>query len=164
MNGNDIVFVNDTPPENYTESGYLIVNVFTARGAIPIKDATVTVSYYSPSLPSPHAVLKTDKSGRTQKISLPTPPRELSLAPSSPSDPFPPSSTSPGDILQRPYALYNIEISREGFYSVVDIGVKIFAGITAIQNTDLVPRSEELPKAFYTDDKIYIDETGEYDL
>lgn len=171
MNGNDTVFVNDTPPENYTESGYLIVNAFTARGAIPIKDATVTVSYYSPSLPSPHAVLKTDKSGRTPKISLPTPPRELSLSPSPSSSPsrsqspsLPPSSTSPGDILQRPYALYNIEISKDGFYSVVDIGVKIFAGITAIQNTDLVPRSEELPKAFYTDDKIYIDETGDYDL
>ena len=156
MNGNDIVFVNDTPPKDYTENGYLIVNVYTARGAIPIDDALVTISYHDTSLASPHAVLQTNRSGTTPKISLPAPPRDLSLSPIDKNGSQMPNTTPP-----LPYALYNIEIVKEGFYSVVDIGVKIFSGITAIQNTDLIPRSETLPGTFYTDDKIYVDETGD---
>ena len=155
MNGNDIVFVNDTPPKDYTEQGYLIVNVYAARGAIPIEDALVTISYQDSSLPSPHAVLQTNKSGTTPKISLPAPPRTLSLSP---------QNGETNLLPPLPYALYNIEIVKEGFYPVVDIGVKVFSGITAIQNTDLIPRSQALPGTFYTDDKIYIDESGGNDL
>ncbi len=153
MNGNDIVFVNDTPPDGYSEVGYLIVSVFTARGAIPIDDALVTITYASPGAVSPHAVLSTNNSGRTPKIELPTPPRDLSLAPN-----------GTGATAPLPYALYNIEVVKEGFYAVKYVGVKIFSGITAIQNTDLVPVSEALPDSFYVDHSIYIDETGEDNL
>lgn len=155
MNGNDIVFVNDTPPDGYTEVGYLIVSVFTARGAIPIDDALVTITYATPGTASPHAVLSTNNSGRTPKIELPTPPRNLSLSPTD-------HSAVPAAPL--PYALYNIEVVKEGFYTVKYVGVKIFSGITAIQNTDLVPVSEGLPDSFYVDHSIYIDETGEDNL
>lgn len=153
MNGNDIVFINDTPPRGYTEAGYLIVSVFTARGAIPIDDALVTINYSEPGTVAPHAVLTTNNSGRTPKISLPTPPRTLSLSPSE-------EGTTP----PLPYALYNIEVVKEGFYPVTYVGVKIFSGITAIQNTDLIPVSEALPQSFYVDHSIYIDETGEDNL
>lgn len=153
MNEGDYININEAPPEGYTESGYLIVTVYTARGAIPIGDALVTINYASPGHNSPYAALTTDKSGRTPKIALPAPPRNLSLSPSE-------NGSSP----PLPYSLYNIEIVKEGFYPVTDIGVQLFSGITAIQSTDLIPLSEALPRTFYTDDSIYIDESGGQDL
>ena len=134
-------------PAGYSGVGYLVVRVFTARGAIPIGGALVTVSYADASMPSPYAVLTTDKSGRTPKISLPTPPLSLSLSPSDTSV-YPRSD---------PYALYNVQIMRDGFYTVNDLNVRIFAGITAIQDADLVPKAESLPQTYYTDDSVYID-------
>ncbi len=152
--GDDVIFINDTPPKEYTENGYLVVSVYTARGAIPINDALVKISYEDAERVSPHAILTTNKSGRTPKISLPAPPRDISLKPASDDE----------NVLTLPYAVYNIEIIREGFYSVVDVGVKIFSGITAIQNNDLVPISEKLPESFLRNGKIYIDEGGGYTL
>ena len=142
-------------PAGFDGVGYLIVRVFTARGAIPIPNALVTVAYADAAMPSPYAVITTDKSGRTPKIAMPTPPASLSLTPS-------------GDGTARPYAepfaLYNVKIEREGFYAVTDVNVRIFAGITAIQDADLVPRAESLPQSYIRDDSVYIDESMEDQL
>lgn len=138
-------------PEGYTATGYLTVRVYTARGGIPVRDALVTVSYADAAEPAPHAVLTTDESGRTPTIALAAPPRSLSLEPSD-------TSVYPRLL---PYALYNIEIAREGFYTITDVGVRIFADITAIQDADLVPRAELLPRSYYRDDSHYVDQTGE---
>lgn len=154
MNEGDYVFMNESPPEGYTESGYLIVTVYTARGAIPIGDALVTINYATPGQIAPYAVLTTDKSGRTPKIALPAPPRDLSLSPSGSAPGTPPL----------PYSLYNIEVVKEGFYPVTDIGVQMFSGVTAIQSNDLIPLSEALPSTFYNDNSIYVDESGAQNL
>lgn len=141
-------------PEGYSATGYLIVRVYTARGGIPVPGALVTISYADASEPAPHAVLTTDSSGRTPTISLPAPPRSLSLEPSD-------TSVYPRVL---PYALYNIEIAREGFYKINDIGVRVFADITAIQDADLVPRAESLPQSYYRDDSQYVDQSEEDEL
>lgn len=154
MSDNSYISMNESPPDEYSETGYLIVSVFTARGAIPIADALVTINYSAQNMPTPYAALTTDKSGRTPKIALPTPPRDLSLTPSESGTKNPPF----------PYARYNIEIFKEGFYPVVNIGAQLFSGITAIQNTNIIPLSEELPQSFYTDNSIYIDESEDTDL
>ncbi len=153
MNNGDYISINETPPAAYTESGYLIVAVYAARGAIPIKDALVTVSYADADRSSPYAVLTTDRSGKTPKLALPAPPRDLSLTP----------QNGEGEVVV-PYSVYNIEIVKEGFYPVVDSGVPIFSGVTAIQNVDLIPVSEDLPTAFFSDGTVYIDERGGYKL
>ncbi len=154
MSDNNYISMNEAPPDDYSETGYLIVSVFTARGAIPIANALVTINYSAPNMPAPYAVLTTDKSGRTPKIALPAPPRDLSLTPSESGSKNPPF----------PYARYNIEIFKEGFYPVVNIGAQLFSGITAIQNTNIIPLSEELPSSFYNDGTVYIDESEGNDL
>ncbi len=148
---NSTISIPGAVPEGYTASGSLIVRVYTARGGIPIEGALVTISYADASAPAPHAVLTTDKSGRTPTISLAAPPRSLSLTPED-------TSVYPRLL---PYALYNISIAREGFYTLNDINVRIFAGITAIQDADLIPRAEELPREYYLDDSVFIDQTEE---
>ena len=137
-------------PAGFSGIGYLIVRVFTARGAIPVPGALVTVSYADKTMPSPYAVLTTDRSGRTPKLALPTPPESLSLAPAETGAPL------------KPYGLYNVSVASEGFYGVDDLNVRIFAGITAIQDADLIPRAELLPRPYYNNDNIIIDE-GEGD-
>ena len=145
---NNILHIQGDVPPGYSETGFLIVRVYTARGGIPIEGALVTISYADAGQPSPHAVLTTDQSGKTPTIALATPPRSLSLTPED-------TSVYPGVL---PYALYNIEIAREGFYTLTDINVRIFAEITAIQDADLIPRAEGLPRAFYSDDGVYVDQ------
>ncbi len=148
---NNTVSIPGAVPEGYTATGYLTVRVYTARGGIPVEGALVTVSYADASSPAPHAVLTTDRSGKTPTISLAAPPRSLSLTPED-------TSVYPRLL---PYALYNITIAREGFYTVNDLNVRIFADITAIQDADLVPRAEALPREYYRDDSTYIEQDTE---
>ena len=134
-------------PAGYSGVGYLIVRVFTARGAIPVAGALVTVSYSDSKMPSPYAVLTTDRSGRTPKLAMPTPPASLSLEPA-----------EAGGVAE-PYGLYNVKVAREGFYGLTDLNVRIFDGITAIQDADLVPLAEGLPRRSSGSDMI-VDESG----
>jgi len=51
--------------EQNMQTGYLVVNVSTARGAIPLRDAAVTVYYDESGNTSVHSVLTTVMSGKT---------------------------------------------------------------------------------------------------
>ena len=107
--------------------GYMIVRVTTARGAIPIEGALVTVTNYVESTGLGRgdviSVHKTDRSGITEKISLPTPPRSLSM--------------SPGN--GKGYTTYNVSVAKEGYYTQNYINAPVFEGITSIQSADLIP-------------------------
>lgn len=149
---NNIITIPGDAPAGHDATGYLIVRVYTARGGIPVEGALVTVTNSDATMPAPHAVLTTDSSGKTPTLALPAPPRSLSLEPSD-------TSVYPRIL---PYALYNIEIAREGFYTLNDINVRVFAGITAIQDADLIPRAESLPRTYYRDESLYVDQ-GEGD-
>lgn len=116
-----------------TSMGYLIVNVSTARGAIPLRDATVTVYYDEPGSTGVHSVLTTDMSGKTDKIALPAPERAL--------------SESPGN--DRPYATYTVVAEKDGYYTVTGTAVPIFAGITSIQPIEMLPLAE------YNSDEVF---------
>ena len=110
--------------------GYMIVRVSTARGAIPLEDATVTVYDYGPEFADGRgdviAVKTTNSSGMTDKFTLPAPPRSLSM--------------SPGN--GRSYSTYNVTVSKDGYNQQTYINVPVFEGITAIQNADLIPLAE----------------------
>ena len=110
-------------------SGSLIVKVTTARGAIPIGDALVHVSYAEDNDGKILSSAYSDESGNTALISLPAPPKSLSMSPQGPS-------------AARPYALYNIQVEAEGFYPQSYSNVPIFDSITSIQPVDLIPFSE----------------------
>ncbi len=121
------------------ENGNLIVNVTTARGAIPLAGASVTVFYGQEengglnSAGSIAAAVQTDSAGKTAMIPLPAPPRAL--------------SESPGN--SRPFAAYTVQIEKEGYYTVTNAGVPIFSGITSIQPADLLPLAEYDPENVY---------------
>lgn len=69
------------------------------------------------------AELITNVSGKTEIISLPSPPIELSLRPESP----------------RPYSLYDVTVNAPGFKPAVINGVQILPDTTAFQNINLFP-------------------------
>ncbi len=111
-------------------TGYMIVRVTTARGAIPLEGATVTVSDYLPEDEKERGnaiyTLTTKSSGLTDKFALPAPPRALSM--------------SPGN--GKSYLTYNIAVAKDGYYQQNYINAPVFEGITSIQNADMIPLSD----------------------
>lgn len=110
-----------------TGYGYMIVRVTTARGAIPLEGAVVTVLNYDPEFENGRgdaiAVYKTDSSGLTERFALPAPPRELSM--------------SAGNV--KSYETYNLNVAKSGYSTQFYTNVPIFEGITAIQPADMIP-------------------------
>ena len=117
-------------------TGYLIVQVSTATGAIPLPGALVTVRNYDPEEGSDVgnviATMRTDRSGRTQKLALPAPARALSQAPGS-------------KIL--PYALYSIDVKTDRYFENYFASVPIFDGVVAVQPAIL----QALPDSKFSD-------------
>lgn len=110
-----------------TGIGSIIVRVTTASGAIPLEDALVTIrEYKTGSGGDIVATLRTNSSGLTEKVSLPTPPRSASL--------------SPGN--GKSYSSYIIQVDKDGYNTQQYINVPVFDGITAVQSADLVPLPE----------------------
>lgn len=133
--------------ENNTGYGYMIVRVTTARGAIPLEGATVTVQNYDPEFEKGRgdviAVYTTGDSGLTEKFSLPAPSGALSM--------------SPGN--GKSYESYILTVTKGGYYRQEYVNVPVFEGITAIQTADLIPLPENGQTDNYTTDDTVIFET-----
>ena len=127
MNQNNII----ENPRSEGGLGHVIVKVTTARGAIPIENAEVYVRDYSTDGEVKRGDIlgsyKTNSSGATERISLPTAPKSLSISPGN-------KGTA--------YKTYNIDVHSDGFYDQFYVNVPIFDGITAIQSVDLIPLPE----------------------
>ena len=114
---------------NSTSNGYLIVRVTTARGAIPLEDALVSIRGGTAETSGVIRTLKTDSDGKTPRVSLPTP--ELSL------------SGAPGEV--KPYATYNVDVFKEGFIPAFFHSVPVFPTVLSIQPAVLAPIPESTP-------------------
>ncbi len=123
--------------------GYLIVNVSTARGAIPLANASVSISDTEAEGNPIVTVVMTDSSGKTPKISLSAPDRNISMQPGS----------------KKPYASYLIEVVKEGYYPVTNNGVPIFSGITSIQPVEMLPLAEKDSENIYPREGLNISES-----
>lgn len=126
--------------------GYMIVRVTTARGAIPLEGALVTVRNYDPEFERGRgdviAAYNTNSTGLTERFALPAPSSALSL--------------SPGN--GKSYSTYNVDVSYPGYHQKVFVNVPVFEGITAIQNVDMIPLPENgRPDRFEPDDGIYFE-------
>lgn len=112
-------------------NGYLVVHVTTARGAIPIEGAAVSIRTGGDSANMPRADIlysvTTDRDGNTERITLSAPPRENSL--------------SPGKAPT--FSIYHLEVRCEGYGMQSFIALPIFSDITAIQPVDLIPLPED---------------------
>lgn len=101
--------------------GYLIVQARTAKDALPIQGASIQVlddrggSVYE---------LISDENGETEKVSLETVDKSLSLDP---------------DYSGIPYVRYDVMAQAEGYESFHVSGIPIFEGETAIQPLAFVP-------------------------
>ena len=107
----------------------LRVLVTTALGALPLKNAIVSVS----TVPDESGMrtlihsVTTDSGGMTPPMTLAAPPRSASL--------------SPGQVT--PYALYTVEAAREGFVPLTALHVTLFAGVPAMLPVALTPLPEK---------------------
>lgn len=123
-----------------TGTGYLIVQVSTAGGAIPLPGAMVTVRDYDPEtgqdVGNVIATMRTDRSGKTQRLSLPAPARAL--------------SQSPGSAIL-PYALYSIDVKTDRYFENYYASVPIFDGVVAVQPAVL----QALPDSEFSDNRGY---------
>ena len=110
-----------TNPER-TSSGRLQIHAVNIQTNIPIRNATVTISYKG----EPDRIierLETNSSGQTPLISLPAPPVGYSLELT---------------IIQ-PYSEYNLLVEAEGFEPLAISGTEILADSTALQPADMTP-------------------------
>ena len=118
------------PQKQDMGTGYLIVHVTTARGAIPLEGAQVDIRSYPPDGTEGQgdviASLVTQRDGNTLPYPLPAPPRADSMRPGN----------------GRPYSVFLIEVHEDGYYSQTYSNVPIFDGIVAIQPADLIPLPE----------------------
>ena len=111
---------------NRNGEGTLIVQVSTADRALPIADASVIVSKTDEEGETLVKIMRTDKSGRIEKLLLPAPPASNSQSPGK------------GDR----YSQYNIRTDYPGYYATENLGVPIFEGQTSIQPIELIPLPE----------------------
>ena len=128
--------------------GYLIVKVSTARGAIPLADASVTVRSTEPDASGILFSLRTNRDGQTERITLSTPPISVSEAPS-------PSL---------PYATYDIDVQKDGYLPLSFENVPIFPSILSIQPAVMIPSPEDFRDPVITPPSTVIPEPRGADL
>ncbi len=116
------------PAQVETQSlGGLIVDVLSARDNRPISNATVDITITGQPSTQPVEELRTNDTGRTELVELPTPPVDYSLEPSAP----------------MPYAEYTLTIKAPGFEPVIISGAQLLPTVNALQNISLDPTPSE---------------------
>lgn len=107
-----------------SQTGSLLIRVFTSRAQLPISDATVVVS--STGADGRQHLLSvqlTDESGLTLPIQLDAPDRDLSQTPGSPF----------------PFASYSVVVEHPGYYLALYDQLQVFSGVETVQNVILTP-------------------------
>ena len=110
-----------------TSFATIIVQVFSAREALPLPGALVTITRLVDGYNVLVASLETDESGKTKEIQLPAPPAEW--------------SEEPGH--EHPFGSYNVRTDKTGYYSVGNMNLPVFGGITSIQPVEMIPVPEK---------------------
>lgn len=118
--------MNQSNPIPVGGTGYLVVQVTTANGSIPLEGARVTIRGASDNGQNVLYELRTGSDGRTARVSLSAPPRALSQSFEN----------------VNPFAVYNVEAVMPNYLTASYDSVPIFDGITAIQQANLVPIPE----------------------
>ena len=109
------------------EFGTLSVRTYTASEALPIAGALVEISGAEESNRDLFYSVITDRDGKTENLSLPTPNRSLSLSPGA---------------LDVPYSVYDMQISAPGYYTKNVYGLTVFPGVTSLQLVNMIPLSK----------------------
>ena len=127
-------------PKHY---GKLVVSTTAAFGAIPIRDAFVSIRIPNEETGSEIThILMTGIDGLTDAIEIETP--------------SPAESLSPGG--KKPFTEVDIEVSADGYYRVVSKSVPISPGITSIQPVRMIPIPESEDGKEFPNDTIVVRE------
>lgn len=113
--------ISNTP--NNTSFGTLRIFVVSRLGAVPIRDASLTLSSADDADISP-LTLTSNTSGLTEIVSLPAPNVEYSFN---------------SDQAIRPYSIYNLSVTADGYESVLIEGIEILPGELALQQIVMNP-------------------------
>lgn len=105
------------------EQGYLKIQAFTARQALPVSGVNIVISKKFSDMEKVFFEGETDESGIIDGITLPAPSKLL--------------SETPENVL--PYAEYDISSSYSGYKTQNAPQVQIFQGIKTIQPVQVVP-------------------------
>ena len=122
----DIFMHNSSKTDGSQKIGYLIIKVSTARGAIPLQDAAVSIRGAVQSNSGVIYSLSTDRDGLTPKVELPTPELYYSESPDNPI----------------PYALYNVDVFKDGYTPMYFNNVPVFPSVISVQPAVMIPLSE----------------------
>ncbi len=106
--------------------GTLRIRAYTAGGAFPVAGAVVRIMGAEEANRLVSYSLVTDRNGTTEAIKLPAPSASYSLAPSP---------------AEAPFALYDVEISADGYYRKRINGVSVFSGVNSVQLANMIPTS-----------------------
>ncbi len=117
-------------PAELDDVGYIRVEVFTGREAVPLSDADVAIAREDPNDAKGRMELVrfavTDSSGQTASYGVPTVSRSLSEAPGNP----------------HPFATYYIRAWAEGYELVSKQPVDVFGGETSEVPLEMIPIPE----------------------
>ena len=106
-------------------NGFIKVQTVTSRAEIPVAGATVTVSTLRPGQGRVLLSLqRTDESGMTELVTVPTPDLSNSLTPDQPQG----------------WTDVQVAASHPNYDGIVIRDVQIFPGVTTLQELILVPR------------------------
>lgn len=108
------------------QKGYLSTRIYTSRGSIPIEGASVTVIKNNGDRQNIIARRITDRNGQIALVTIDAPDSELSL--------------SPGN--EDVFAVVDVRIDKEDFYTVIIKDVQVFGGQTTLVDTPLIPLIE----------------------
>lgn len=107
--------------------GYIRVQAVTSRADVPIRNATVTITGTDASgARTLLSLQRTDASGFTKTVSVPTPDLSNSLSPDQ----------------AQGWTNVTVTVTHPGFEGIIVDRVQIFPGITTIQKMNLVPLSQ----------------------
>ncbi|MDE6780841.1 MAG: carboxypeptidase-like regulatory domain-containing protein [Ruminococcus sp.] len=122
----DLSELDDKPSETDmgSSTGYILVNTRTGEDSSPVAGASVLITAIVDGKRNKIASGVTDDSGISPKFFVPAPDLIHSQAP---------------DSVKRPYSLYDISVTADGFFNARSVDVPVFSGITSVQNFGMIP-------------------------
>lgn len=108
---------------NNPSNGFLKLQVYSAQGALPVRDARIIVSKQFGNQSRIFYEMMTDESGVTDPVSLPAPDNSHSFVIDG----------------VRPYETYDLEVFKPGFRTIVRENMPVFPGIVSLQPIQMRP-------------------------
>ena len=110
----------------YDGFGNIRVRTYTAAGALPVEGTLVKIYGADEYNTDVKYSILTDIDGITEMLSLPAPSMAYSTSPGAP---------------ESPYAVYNVELVKDGYYPKKINNVPIFSNTTAVLPIEMIPIS-----------------------